>query len=38
MDKKIQEGYEIGQWVGEICIGCIGISLIIFIFSLPFYI
>ena len=38
MDKKIQAGYEVGQWFGEICIGFIGILLIMIIFSLPLYI
>ena len=38
MDKKIQAGYEVGQWFGEICIGFVGILLIMIIFSLPLYI
>lgn len=33
--KKIQSGYAIGQWLGEIFLAWIGIALIILIFTIP---
>lgn len=38
MDKKIQGGYEIGQWIGEVCITWIGVLILMLIFSLPLWV